>query len=88
VDVPPKDARAADKAVTSLQERLADGDPTDTTLRSQCENPLLTLCAAYRAHPAAFSREAIKALREVNGLLRETDPAANVDAPDKTRGQE
>ena len=63
-------------AVISMQERLADGDPADATLRSRCEAALSALRAAYRVNPAVFSRETIEALRELGELLRETGPVA------------
>ncbi len=78
---PLTDRRAVDAAVASLQERLADGDPADAALRSHCETVLLALRAAYRVNPAAFSREAIEALRELSELLRETDPAPAASTP-------
>ena len=87
MEAPPTDRRAVEAAVTALQERLADGDPADAALRNHSEAVLLALRAAYRVNPAAFSREAIDALRELNELLRETDPAAPAAAPDKARGQ-
>jgi hypothetical protein len=71
----PTDRSTVEAAVVSLQERLADGDPADAALRSYCEAVLLTLRAAYRVNPAAFSRESIEALREFSELLRETDPS-------------
>lgn len=74
VETPPKDSLAVDKAVISLQERLADCDPADASMRSHCEAVLSTLRAAYRANPAAFSREAVEALREISDLLKETGP--------------
>ena len=74
MEAPPNDRRAVEAAVASLQERLADGDSADATLRSHCEVVLSTLRAAYRVNPAAFSRESIEALREFSELLRETDP--------------
>jgi hypothetical protein len=69
----PADRRAVDAAVASLQERLADGDPADAALQISCEAALSALRAAYRASPAAFSRETIEALRELGELLRRTD---------------
>ena len=74
MEAPPTDRSAVEAAVACLQEQLANGDPTDTNLRSHCEAVLLALRAAYRANPAAFSRETIEALRELSELLRETDP--------------
>ena len=85
MESPPSDRRTVDAAVAALQERLADGDPSDAALRSQCEAVLLALRAAYRAHPAAFSREAIETLREISELLRETDSSADKSTPDKGR---
>ncbi|HAM35851.1 MAG TPA: hypothetical protein DEB40_08580 [Elusimicrobia bacterium] len=70
----PTDRRAVEAAVVSLQQRLADGDPADAALRSRCEAELSALRAAYRLSPAAFSSEAIEALRELSELLRETGP--------------
>jgi hypothetical protein len=72
MDAPLTGRRAVDAAVVSLQERLADGDPADAALRAHCEAALSDLRAAYRANRAAFSREAIDALRELSELLRET----------------
>ena len=72
MEAPPNDRQAVEAAVASLQERLADGDPTDAGLRSHCEAVLTALRASYRANPAAFSREAIEALREFSELLRES----------------
>ena len=72
MDAPPTDRRAVEAAVASLQESLADGDPADAALRSRCEAALSALRAAYRADPAAFSRETVEALRELSDLLRET----------------
>lgn len=67
----PRDRAAVEAAIVSLQECLADGDPSDTVLRQQCEDILTTLRTAYRANPSSFSREAIEALRELSALLRE-----------------
>ena len=58
---------------------LADGDPTDATLRSHCEAVLLALRAAYRVNPTDFSREGIEALRELGELLRKAEPATHAD---------
>ena len=69
---PLSDRNAVDAAVTDLQERLADGDPSDAELRGHCEAVLTTLRAGYRANPAAFSKESIEALREFSELLRES----------------
>lgn len=66
----PKDRAAVDAAVAALQDRLADGDPSDDALRAECEGGLENLRAAYRANPAAFTPEAIAALREFSELLR------------------
>jgi hypothetical protein len=77
METPPTDRHDVEAAVVALQEHLANGDPADAILRSHCESVLLALRAAYRVNPAAFSREAIEALRELNELLRETDPAAH-----------
>jgi len=73
---PPADRKAVDAAVLDLQERLADGDPTDAALKAHCEGVLVTLRAAYRANRAAFSKEAVEALRELGELLRQDDPPA------------
>ena len=81
VETPPTDRRTVEAAVASLQERLADGDPTDAALRSHCEAILAALRAAYRVTPAAFSGETIEALRELGDLLRENDPAAPKGTP-------
>ena len=75
METPPTGRRAVEAAVASLQERLAGGDPSDAALRGHCKAVLATLRAAYRADPAAFSREAIEALRELGELLREADSA-------------
>lgn len=75
----PTDRRAVEAAVATLQERLADGDPADAALRSHCEAALSGLRNAYRGNPAAFSTEAIEALRELSDLLRQTDPAPTAD---------
>jgi hypothetical protein len=72
---PLTDRRSVEAAVADLQERLADGDPEDAALRSHCEAALSQLRAAYRAIPAAFSKEVIEALRELRDLLHETGPA-------------
>ncbi|MFA6091724.1 MAG: hypothetical protein WCU88_02725 [Elusimicrobiota bacterium] len=72
MDIPPKDRLSVEAAVASLQERVADGDPTDKAFRSHCEAVLSSLRAAYRANPAAFSREIVEALRELSELLRES----------------
>ncbi len=69
---PLNDREAVDAAVASLQERLADGDPTDAGLRSHCEAVLTALRASYRTNPSAFSRETVEALREFSELLRES----------------
>lgn len=74
----PTDRRTVEAAVASLQERLADGDHADASLRSHCEAILSALRAAYRVNPAAFSRATIEALREFGELLRETDPAGRI----------
>ena len=79
METPPTDRAAVEAAVASLQERLADGDPSDAALRKHCEAVLSTLRAAYRTNPAAFSREVIEALREFGDLLREADPAPPSD---------
>ena len=71
---PLNERETIEAAVASLRERLADGDPTDATLRSHCEAILSALRAAYRVNPAVFSRESIEALREFSELLRETNP--------------
>ena len=76
---PLTDRRAVEAAVASLQELLADGDPTDAALRVHGEAALAALRAAYRTNPAAFSREVIEALRELSELLREAGPAAPAD---------
>ena len=81
MEAPPTNCRAVEAAVTSLQERLADGDPADAALRSHCEAVLLALRAAYRVNSAAFSREAIEALRELSELLHETGSAPHTGAP-------
>jgi hypothetical protein len=81
MEAPPTDRRAVEAAVIALQGRLADGDPADAALRSYCESVLLALRAAYRVNPAAFSREAIEALREFSELLHETAPAPHAGAP-------
>ena len=87
VEAPPTDRRTVEAAVASLQERLADGDPADAVLRSHCMTVLSALRTAYRVNPAAFSREAIEALRELGELLRETEPAAaHEGAPGTPRG--
>jgi len=75
MEAPLTDRRAVEAAVAALQERLADGDPADAALRSHSEAVLSALRAAYRANPAAFSREVIEALRELSELLREAGPA-------------
>jgi len=87
MEAPPTDRSTVEASVASLQERIADGDPADAALRSHCEAVLLALRAAYRVNPAAFSREAIEALRELSELLRETDPAAHAGTPGKGRSQ-
>jgi hypothetical protein len=69
MEAPPKDRRAVEAAVASLQESLADGDPGDAALRGRCEAVLATLRAAYRADPALFSPETIAALQELRDLL-------------------
>ena len=76
LEAPPNDRRAVEAAVASLQERLADGDPADTALRSHCEAVLSALRATYRVNPAAFSRESIEALREFSVLLRDPSTTA------------
>jgi len=81
METPPNNRRDVEAAVASLQNRLADGDPADAALRSHCEAVLSTLRSAYRVNPAAFSREAIEALRELSELLRETDPAPAASTP-------
>lgn len=73
---PPLDRRAVEAAVLDLQERLADGDPSDAALKAYCEGVLTTLRAAYRANRAAFSKEAVEALRELGDLLRQDEPPA------------
>ena len=73
---PMNERRAIEAAVSALQERLADGDPTDAALKAHCEGVLVTLRAAYRANRAAFSKEAVEALRELSELLRQDDPPA------------
>ncbi len=77
------DRRAIEAAIVSLQDCLADGDPTDAALLSQGEAVLLTLRAAYRDHKAAFSKEAIDDLREISELLHETDSATHAGKPGK-----
>jgi len=72
---PLSDRRAVEAAVAGLQERIAEGDPDDAALRSHGEAVLSALRAAYRANPAAFTKEIIEALRELSELLRETGPA-------------
>ena len=85
VEAPPTDRRTVEAAVASLQERLADGDPADATLRGHAEAVLVALRASYRVTPAAFSRESIESLRELSDLLLESGPAANAAAPVKPR---
>ncbi|MBI5883225.1 MAG: hypothetical protein HZB91_08980 [Elusimicrobia bacterium] len=67
--VPLTDRAGVEKAVAALQEKLAEGDPTDEALKAECEAALTDLRAAYRASPAAFSKETIEALRELRDLL-------------------
>ena len=69
--------RTVEAAVASLQERIADSDPSDTALRDHCEASLSALRAAYRANPDAFSPDIIEALRELSELLREAGPVAH-----------
>ena len=83
MDAPPTDHRTVEAAIASLQEYLAAGDPTDAALLSQGEAVLLALRAAYRDNKAAFSKEAIEALREISELLHDPGPAALADKPDK-----
>lgn len=83
MDAPSTDRRAVEAAIASLQECLADGDPTDAVLVSQGEAVLLTLRAAYRDHKAAFSKEAIDALREISELLHEPGSAMHAGKPGK-----
>jgi hypothetical protein len=68
----PRDRAAVEAAVLALQERFADGDPEDAALRAHCEAVLNTLRAAYRASPAAFTKESIEALKEFSDLLRDS----------------
>jgi|CXWL01.1.fsa_nt_gi hypothetical protein len=88
MEAPPTDRCAVEAAVASLQEHLANGDPSDAVLRGHGEAVLLALRATYRVTPAAFSQEAIEALRELGDLLREIGPAPDVGLPDETPGQE
>jgi hypothetical protein len=81
------ETKSVEAAVASLQEYLADGDPTDEDLRIRCEADLSALRVAYRANPAAFSRETIEALRELNELLRGVDSPGQTGAPDKASGR-
>lgn len=67
---PGKTRGEVDAAVTALQERLADGDPSDLALRSRCEADLKELRADYKADPSAFTKDAIEALRELVELLQ------------------
>lgn len=66
-----KDRSAVEKAVLALQERLADGDPSDPDLRRECEASLSSLREAYRGNKALFSAETVEALRELADLLRD-----------------
>lgn len=75
MESPLNDRRSVEAAVAALQEKLADGDPSDAALRGHCEAVLSALRAAYRADKAAFSRETVEALHELSELLRETGPA-------------
>ena len=81
MEASPAAPRAIETAIARLQERLADGDPADAILRGHCEAVLLELRAAYRVSPAAFSREAIAALRELSELLRGAGPTAPAGTP-------
>ena len=83
MDAPPTDHRTVEAAIASLQEYLAAGDPTDAALLSQSETVILALRAAYRDHKAAFSKEAIDALREISELLHEPDSATHAGKPGK-----
>ena len=83
MDATHTDRRAVEAAIVSLQERLADGDPTDAVLLSQGEAVLLALRTVYRDHKAAFTNEAIKALREISELLHEPGPATHAGKPGK-----
>ena len=78
MEAPPTDRRVVEAAVATLQERLADGDPADTTLQSYCDAVLSALRAAYRVTPTAFSKDTIETLRELSELLRQTDPDPDV----------
>jgi hypothetical protein len=69
---PLKDRRSVETAVSSLQERLADGDPADAALRAHAEAVLAALRAAYRADKTIFSPETIAALQELRELLSGT----------------
>ncbi|MBI5239629.1 MAG: hypothetical protein HY926_04095 [Elusimicrobia bacterium] len=65
------DRRGVEAAVAALQASLADGDPADAALRARSEAELERLRAAYRAAPAAFTKETLSALRELVELLRD-----------------
>ncbi|MFA6316254.1 MAG: hypothetical protein WC943_02460 [Elusimicrobiota bacterium] len=65
----PTDKKSVEAAVAALQEKLADGDPSDAELRKSCDAALAGLRASYRANPAAFSKETIEALQELKALL-------------------
>jgi hypothetical protein len=69
MDAALNDRRSVDSAVASLQDRLADGDPSDLALRKHCQTVLASLRAAYRADPALFTKETIETLREMRELL-------------------
>ena len=83
MNAPLTDRRTVEAAIVSLQECLANGDPTNAALLSQGEAVLLALRAAYRDHKAAFSKEAIDALREISELLHESGPATHAVTPGK-----
>ena len=67
--VPLTDRAGVEKAVAALQEKLAEGDPADEALKAECEAELENLRSAYRASPAAFTKETIEALRDLKDLL-------------------
>ncbi|MDD5656461.1 MAG: hypothetical protein PHF00_04305 [Elusimicrobia bacterium] len=71
MSAPLSDRSSVEAAVLSLQERLAEGDASDGELRRLCESEIEALRCAFRANPAAFSKECVEALRELADLLRQ-----------------
>jgi hypothetical protein len=69
VDAPLTSRRTVESAAAALQERFADGNPTDLALREHGQAVLADLRAAYRANPALFTKETIEALQELRELL-------------------